>query len=111
MIDPGRFGQVITNLLGNALKHGSSTCRVRVSLEENGDGLRLSVANDGPPIPPDVQATLFEPFRRGGEQQDRTGLGLGLFIVRAIARAHGGDVAVTSTEEAGTAFVVWFPKR
>jgi PAS domain S-box-containing protein len=110
-VDPGRFGQVLMNLLGNALQHGSPTCRVRVSLEETDGEVQLSVANDGAPIPPSVQAELFEPFRRGGERQDRSGLGLGLFIVREIARAHRGDVTVTSTHENGTTFIVRFPKE
>jgi sigma-B regulation protein RsbU (phosphoserine phosphatase) len=58
-----------------------------------------------------LEPELFEPFRGGGERQDRPGLGLGRFIVREIARAHGSDVTVTSTHENGTTFIVRFPKE
>jgi len=70
----------------------------------------LRVHNLGEPIPPDRLSTIFEPFRRGTSQSNRGGLGLGLFIVQQIIAAHHGTVAVTSTAEDGTTFVVRVPK-
>jgi signal transduction histidine kinase len=72
----------------------------------------IAVFNDGPPIPSKVQETIFEPYRRAdaGERKARHGLGLGLFIVREITRAHGGEVALESTA-GGTSFTVRLPRR
>jgi signal transduction histidine kinase len=72
----------------------------------------LEVHNDGPPIPDDVRSRMFEPFATGGEAaRPRGHLGLGLFIVREIAVAHGGVVDLCSTESAGTSFVVKLPRH
>jgi len=70
--------------------------------------VELAVHNQGPPIPPEQLGTLFEPLRRGPQQADRTlrSLGLGLYIVDSIVRAHEGRVLVTSTEQEGTTFTV-----
>ncbi len=106
--DPARVGQVVSNLLSNALKHGGPSCRVRVSLAADEAGATITVFNDGPPIPREAQAIIFEPYRRAGERDSGSGLGLGLFIVREIARAHGGDVALT-TADGGTSFSVRLP--
>jgi signal transduction histidine kinase len=74
--------------------------------------MTVSVHNEGPPIPEELQANIFTPFRRG-ERDSRTaktaGLGLGLYISREIALAHGGDIEVRSTTDAGTTFVVTLP--
>ena len=109
--DATRLGQVISNLLSNALDHGGRACRVRVALAADEAAATITVFNDGTPIPREVQTTIFQPYRRGeaGERKAGSGLGLGLFIVREIARAHGGDVAVESTE-AGTSFTVRLPR-
>lgn len=71
----------------------------------------LEVANTGPPIPEHLQTTLFDPFRQVGEAKGgpHSGLGLGLYIVRELVRAHLGDVTVLSTPEAGTVFTVRIP--
>ena len=110
--DPARLGQVISNLLSNALQHGGPSCRVRVALVADEAGATITVFNDGPPIPREAQTTIFEPYRRAdvGGRQNGSGLGLGLFIVREIARAHGGDVALESADS-GTSFIVRLPRR
>ena len=82
----------------------------------SGDGeLALAVHNAGAAIPPEAQKTIFMPFKRGGaaaggEAPAMRGLGLGLFIVGEITRAHGGTVAVSSTAEEGTTFTVRLPR-
>jgi signal transduction histidine kinase len=71
--------------------------------------VRLTVHNDGPPIPAHAQAKLFEPLTRGASDGPRN-LGLGLFIARTIVVAHGGDIRVNSTEQSGTTFEVTLPR-
>jgi signal transduction histidine kinase len=107
------MGQVISNLVGNALVHGAPDEPVTVSIDVGGEELWLRVHNAGPQIAPELIPALFEPFRRGAER-DATrsgGLGLGLFIVRQIVLAHGGDVSVDSTATAGTTFIARLPRR
>ncbi len=107
--DPDRLGQVVQNLVANALEHGTPRSPVVVSTRVEGDQLVLEVANQGPPIPPAVLRSLFEPFQRGAHGKARS-LGLGLFIVREIVQAHGGEVEARSGPE-GTAFAVRLPRR
>ena len=103
--DPERAAQVISNLVGNAVTHGTGT--VRVALDGDDAEVRMSVANAGDPIAPEALPLLFQPFTRAG---DRKGLGLGLFIASEIVRAHDGRIEVSSTH-AGTTFTVRWPKR
>ena len=110
--DPVRLEQVVSNLLSNALKHGNPAGRVEVRARVDGGDVVLEVANEGRLIPTDVLGKLFEPFWRGSaaEPVGRRGLGLGLYIVRQIAIAHGGSVAAESTREGGTVFTVRLPR-
>jgi len=107
--DPDRLAQVVSNLVTNALQHGAADelVDVRVS-SRNGSG-RLEVVNRGTPIPEDVRAHIFEPFRRA-EGTQASGLGLGLFIAREIVRAHGGTIDVDSKERL-TTFAIELPTR
>jgi hypothetical protein len=93
--DATRIAQLLSNLLGNALKYGDAAQPIRVFASTAGGGLEVSVANAGPAIRPDALARLFEPYFRGG-QSGQEGLGLGLYIVSEIARAHGGQVSASS---------------
>jgi signal transduction histidine kinase len=102
--DGERVAQVVANLLGNAISHGGDP--IAVEADGSGERVRVAVSNGGAPIPEDRRATLFEPFRRGG---DSTGIGLGLFIAREIVRAHGGTIEASSGE-AGTVFTTWWPR-
>ena len=94
-----RVGQLVSNLIGNALTHGASNRPVRVDAMTTDDSFSLSVCNSGKPIPKDAIAKLFEPFFRGDVRDSRQGLGLGLHIASQIAKAHGGRLEVTSTSE------------
>ena len=107
--DPARMAQVVSNLVGNAIVYGSPGEPVRVSLDADADMLRLTVWNAGAPIPPELFPVLFEPFRRGAPTHAR-GLGLGLYIVKQIVTAHGGDIDVYSTADKGTRFAVRLPR-
>lgn len=110
--DAARLRQLLGNLISNAAKYGDAGAPVTVRLVGSDDDIRLSVENLGPTITPDGMNTLFEPFQRGAHstgEAERTSLGLGLFVVREIARAHGGSVAVTSVARR-TCFCVTLPR-
>jgi phosphoserine phosphatase RsbU/P len=108
--DRGRLEQVITNLTSNALQHGEPGGQVTVALREEPGGVSLTVGNRGTPIPEILLPHLFEPFRSGGGRRGAHNVGLGLYIVDQIVRAHGGSVGVTSTIEDGTRFIVHLPR-
>ena len=111
--DEGRMGQLLSNLLTNALTHGVEPVTVR--LWEEAKGVAFSVHNLGTPIPLQEQRLIFRPLVRGmatgqGERRETSGLGLGLFICQEIVRAHGGSLDVTSTAADGTRFTVHLPR-
>lgn len=113
--DPGRLAQLLSNLVGNALRYGDPEHPIVVSVRSDEDSVLLEVKNQGPLIPAQLIPALFDPFRRGSDasaQATRTkGLGLGLFIVRQIVLAHGGAVDVSSTVETGTVFTIALPRK
>ena len=108
--DGGRLTQLLDNLVGNALRHSSPDTPVEVRLSTEGEGVILSVRNQGTPVPLEERATLFEPFKRGKRAQG-DGLGLGLYIARQIALAHGGRISVESGVGVGTRFITWLPRH
>lgn len=108
--DEGRLGQVLSNLLSNALHYGEKSEPVKVDLIEDSSRVLLRVNNRGKTISKEIQQSLFTPFWRGARRNQATpnssGLGLGLFIVKQIVESHGGDVKVESNEAEGTTFTV-----
>jgi signal transduction histidine kinase len=114
--DSGRMRQVISNLLGNAIEHGAADGEVVLSIVSEGPDMVFSVRNQGPPIPPELLPTIFDPLVRDvspdAQLRRRPGsVGLGLFIAHEIAAAHGGVIEVQSSAESGTVFTVRFPRR
>jgi PAS domain S-box-containing protein len=107
--DPARMAQVVSNLVGNALKHGAVDAPVELSLVGGASDTTLRVSNRGPAIPSELMGRLFEPFRRGSNGNGSRGLGLGLYIVREIVEAHHGSVDVQSNGDA-TVFSVHFAR-
>jgi signal transduction histidine kinase len=120
--DSGRLQQVMSNLLGNALRHGEPGGAVTLTLDGSApEVVKIAVHNQGQ-IQPEVRSRMFEPFsgsstyRRGQsdppsrETASRDGLGLGLYIVSQIVRAHGGKVDVDSSASSGTTFLVSLPR-
>lgn len=105
--EAAKLARIVSNLVGNALKHAREGA-VRVTIEGDAESVVLAVHNRGPAISPDVLPRLFEPFRRGNTRAE--GVGLGLYIVREIARAHGGKVEVRSDADEGTTFIVTLPR-
>jgi signal transduction histidine kinase len=109
--DPDRLTQVVSNLVGNALQHGDGRC-VSIVTREQSDEVVLTVHNSGRAIPQEVQTSIFEPLARYAPTEgSTTSIGLGLFIARAIVVAHGGTIAVSSTESRGTTFEVRLPRH
>jgi PAS domain S-box-containing protein len=106
--DRDRLGQILDNLLGNAIKYAPDTS-VRVSVVSHAAEARLVVADQGPGIPGDVLPRLFERFYRGEHATGSAGLGLGLYITRMLVEAHGGRIGVTSAPGVGTTFTVALP--
>lgn len=106
--DRGRMEQVLTNLVGNALKFTPSGGTVRLSAMGTGDCVRLSVADTGRGIDPDSLSHLFDRFWRV-EARGQRGTGLGLTIVRGIVEAHGGRITVESELGVGSTFYVEVP--
>ncbi|MGD9892073.1 MAG: sensor histidine kinase [Dehalococcoidia bacterium] len=108
--DPTRIEQVITNLIENAIKYSPSGGRVVVRITA-GDGLTVSVIDEGAGIDPAVIGRLFEPFYRAdGRLERRThGAGLGLYICRRLIEAHGGRIGAESAAGAGSVFSFTIP--
>ncbi|TAX28815.1 PAS domain-containing sensor histidine kinase [Rhizobium leguminosarum] len=97
--DSSRIGQLVSNLLGNALTHGTPDEPVRLSAATVDGRLELWIANGGAPISSDAMTRLFQPFFKGEAGTSQRGLGLGLYITSEIAGAHGGTVMVSSDDK------------
>ncbi len=111
--DDKRLGQAVGNLLANALRYGKTDTPIRVSAAAR-DEILIAVHNDGPAIPDDRRALLFEPWanidRGGTAARDPGHPGLGLYIANTIVVGHGGHIDVESTAEHGTTFTIHLPK-
>jgi signal transduction histidine kinase len=108
--DRDRLAQAIANLVVNATTYGAgSPIKVHVGGDES--ALVIQVHNDGEPIPPELLPQLFEPLRRGNRRSRIGNIGLGLFIVNEVVRAHGGTVTVRSASDHGTTFTACLPRQ
>ncbi|NWF32282.1 sensor histidine kinase [Stenotrophomonas sp. SAM-B] len=99
--DASRVREAISNLVGNAHKYGQRGGNIDVELRVDGGEAILAVTNPGAVIPQEVLNQIFDPLKRGGASggdEERVSLGLGLFVVKQIARAHGGNVSVESSQ-------------
>ncbi|MES2316711.1 MAG: GAF domain-containing sensor histidine kinase [Pseudomonadota bacterium] len=102
LCDAARLGQLCSNLLKNALVYGDQNKPVGVAASIVDDVLELAVTNHGPGMSADTMAHLFKPYWRAATKSPHEGLGLGLFIVGEIARSHGGEMTVSSSEDLTT---------
>jgi signal transduction histidine kinase len=111
--DPQRLGQVLGNLIGNAVKFTPSGGRVEVGLRPTDDGAELIVRDNGAGIDPAELPHVFERFYRGAQTHESraAGSGLGLSIVRSIVEMHNGRVAISSTPGQGTQVSVSLPRE
>lgn len=114
--DAARMQQALSNLLSNAVQHGSRQSPVTLTADGEVDAVVLKVSNSGDPIPSDQLQAIFEPLVQAPNasaevhERSRTSLGLGLFIVREIVLAHGGTISVESSAAAGTEFTIRLPR-
>jgi signal transduction histidine kinase len=110
--DVDRMTQVVGNLLTNALQYSPEGTPVHVQIRRESNHIVLSVHNQGAAIPSDQLSRIFEPMRRattGTSNSAFRSVGLGLYIVRHLIKAHGGTVSVTSTDAEGTTFTAMLP--
>ncbi|HEX3635157.1 MAG TPA: GAF domain-containing sensor histidine kinase [Paraburkholderia sp.] len=107
--DRTRVQQLLSNLLGNAVTHGSAAFPVVVQARVEGSEFVLAVSNGGNAIAPDALNRVFEPYWRPPTSKPGGGLGLGLYICKQIVSAHGGALEVRSSVEDGTVFVARLP--
>lgn len=122
--DADRIGQMLSNLISNAVKYGRTDTPVTVNVQSGKGQLVITVHNEGDPIPKKMRRAIFEPLMRGGVRDDKSaqqshpatyrrgedGLGLGLYIAREIAEAHGGHIDLRSSADDGTTFEVRLPR-
>jgi signal transduction histidine kinase len=108
--DRQRVGQALSNLLANAIKYGAGG-PVVLALAGDGERLAISCVDQGIGIEPTALASIFERFERAAPLRNYGGLGLGLYVAREIARAHGGDISVQSAPGAGSTFTLLLPRR
>ncbi|MEY2932371.1 MAG: hypothetical protein RL033_3120 [Pseudomonadota bacterium] len=109
--DPDRLVQLCGNLIGNAIEHSPPGSAVSIELTSDVTTAQLRISNTGNPIPPDILATLFHPFRRPSQRtRSNGGVGLGLHIVKQVVSAHSGSITVESDETA-TVFSVSLPRQ
>jgi two-component system, OmpR family, sensor histidine kinase KdpD len=109
LVEPTLIVQILSNLLENAAKYTppGTTVTIRASAQE--EGILVSVADDGPGLPPGDPEHLFEKFQRGRSESNIVGVGLGLAICRAAARLHGGDIRAFNGSEGGARFEISLP--
>ena len=109
-VDADRLTQLVGNLVSNAMAYGAQSSHVTVSASRGNAGFTVAVHNCGVPIPSELIETVFAPMTRGTDAgQSARSVGLGLFIVSEITKAHRGQIKVSSSSEAGTTFTASFP--
>ena len=114
--DSGRVRQAISNLLGNAIQHGSANFPVTLSLRGEKTNVLIEVHNGGDPIPPGELQKIFDPLIRGSSAEHPrknrpNSIGLGLYIAREVAKSHSGRIDVSSTANEGTSFTIHLPRE
>jgi len=107
--DRERIVQVLSNLVGNAIKFTPQGGHIRVRAEGYGDMVRISVSDDGPGIAPDQMPRIFDRYWHLAQRESRQGAGLGLYIAKGIVENHGGRIWVESTLGHGSTFFFTLP--
>jgi heavy metal sensor kinase len=102
--------RMLSNLVDNAIKYTPAPGTVRISVSERGERLFVAVKDTGVGISPDDLPRIFERFYRCDQSRSKPGIGLGLSLARAIARAHGGDITAASIPDQGSTFTITLPK-
>jgi len=112
--DKNRIGQVLSNLLANAIQYSAQNSPINVEIKGSSKMVVLTVENTGIPIPPEKIQQIFDPLTRVSPSDDNlsasVNLGLGLYITEIVVKAHGGTIEVTSSEFGRTIFTARFPR-
>ncbi len=108
--DRDRVAQILSNLIGNAVKFTPENGSITVATQESENEIRVSIQDTGPGIPYDQKTRIFERFAQLGNQQ-RGGIGLGLYISKTLAESHSGNLGVTSEPGLGSTFWFTLPKE
>jgi len=109
-VDPAKVERIVANLLSNAIRHTPPGSRIWLRVAADGDGALLAVEDDGPGVPLEHRADIFQPFRQGAGAPDHSpGVGIGLALVARFAELHGGRAWVQDREGGGASFRVWLP--
>jgi two-component system phosphate regulon sensor histidine kinase PhoR len=111
LLDEVHMATVLNNLFSNAVRYGNNPCRIRLKATDENQCLLISVSDNGPGIKKEDLKHLFDKFYRGAEAKQRVvkGLGLGLYYVKQIVEAHGGNISVQSKPGEGAAFIIKIP--
>jgi PAS domain S-box-containing protein len=111
-VDPPKIERIVENLLMNAVRHTEADRKIWLIVAPHKGGVRVTVEDDGPGVPPDLRSAIFEPFRQGPSQSPHApGTGIGLSLVARFAELHGGRAWVDEREGGGAAFHVVIPGR
>ena len=113
---PTAFDKLFSNLLGNAIQHGSADFPVTLSLRGESSNVFIDVHSSGDHIAPGELPKIFDPLIRGSSAEKSAtnhpgSIGMGLYIAREVAKSHGGRIDVTSTKKAGTSFSIVLPRE
>ena len=105
---PDAMRRCLTNLIGNAQRHAGA---IWIAAARRGDGVEITIDDDGPGIPPDMREDVFRPFFRleSSRNPETGGIGLGLTIARDVARGHGGDLTLHDSPHGGLRARLWLP--
>ncbi|MBD1913224.1 HAMP domain-containing histidine kinase [Leptolyngbya sp. FACHB-16] len=101
--------RVIENIATNAVKYGAPDRPITLTLQYTATTVRITIHNEGQPIPPEAQSILFQQFRRTKTAGEQKGWGLGLFVSKSLIEAHQGIIEVESSEDKGTSFIITLP--
>ena len=110
--DPDRLAQIITNLIGNALRYTPAGGKIKLAAECKGNEILMTVSDNGPGIPVESLPAIFDRFYRYDKARSREdgGSGLGLAIARQLAEAHGGRLSAENLKQGGARFTLSIPK-
>jgi two-component system sensor histidine kinase KdpD len=109
LAEPTLIVQILSNLLENAAKYTPPGTTITICAAARDESMLISVADDGPGLPPGDPERLFEKFQRGRSESNIVGVGLGLAICRAAARLHGGEIRASNNPEGGARFDITLP--